>query len=359
MFRPSLRTNFSLIALSILSILILFIISLSNGNLFDQQKAAGERMQRSVNKVTAEFNKLLKADKAVWDKKIDPDKEGIIGPETSPIVTSRGVLSEKRRALNPNLPAVFIKWFDEANLQAGDYVAVGVSGASPAINIALYSAIKEYGLNPVVITALSSSRFGASNINLTWLDMEEAIYPETGIKSYCASRGGNRDVAAGLNSEGKELLVDIISNKGLQLVEGNSSRIKMYEQALPKGKEYKAFINIGGAVANVGSVVSANLLKEGVNNKLPELERSGVLNYFSEKEVPVIHMFKGNDTFEKYYFANDGEDMDELGKGIIYGYSLTFAIIGLIILLIAIAVVVRFDRSDRHFMANLVGHNED
>jgi poly-gamma-glutamate system protein len=360
MFRPSLRTNVSLILLSVVAIVILVVINMSNGSLYETQVAAGERMQRSIDKISTQYQKLIKEDKATWDKKHDPNKLGLIGPEVSPIITSRGVVSEKKRAINPNLPAVFVKWFNDAKLEKGDYVAVGLSGASPAINVALYSAMKELELKPVIITALSSSRYGASNINLTWLDMEKAIYSETGFKSLCASRGGNRDVAAGLNSEGKELLVDIITKDNkLQLIEGADSRIKMYKKALPKGKEYKAFVNIGGAVANVGSVVSANLLKEGVNKKVPELEKAGVLEYFASNEVPVIHLFKGNDTFNKYYFAQANEEADELGKGIIYGYNQTVALVGLIVLLIAIALVVIFDRKDRHFMSNIVAHNED
>ena len=358
MFRPSLRTNLSLTLLAIFAIILFVIIGLSKGPDYSEQKSAAERMERSIEKVSLQFKKLLKEEKVTWDEKLDPNQLGLIGPETSPIITSRAVIGEKQRAINPNLAAVFVKWLKEARLEAGDYVAVGVSGSSPSVNIALYSAMKELDLNPVIITALSSSRYGASNINFTWLDMEKAIYSETGFSTIAASRGGNRDIAAGMNSEGKEILGDLIAKNDLQLIEGNRARIIVFEKALPKGKEYKAFINIGASVGNVGSVVSAGLLKEGINRNLPELEAKGVLEYFAEKNIPIIHFFRGQDTFDEYYLSETNTESQKIGKGIVYGYSWTVALICLILLILAIALVIIFDRHDRHFMANIVSHRE-
>lgn len=358
MFRPSLRTNLSLTLLAVFSIILFIVIGLSKGPDYTEQRSAAERMDRSIQQVSLKFKELLKEDKVSWDKNTDPDQLGLIGPETSPIITSRAVLAEKKRAINPNLAAVFVKWLKEAELQAGDYVAVGVSGSSPSVNIALYSAMKELELKPIIITALSSSRYGASNINFTWLDMEKAIYKETGFLTYAASRGGNRDIAAGMNSEGKEVLGDIIDGYNLQLIEGNRARIVMFEKALPKGENYKAFINIGASVGNVGSVVTAGLLKEGVNSSLPELEAKGVLDYFAEKNIPIVHFFRGHDTFDEYYLSEANTESQKIGKGIVYGYSWTVALIALILLLLAIAVVIIFDRHDRHFMANIIGHRE-
>jgi len=359
MFRPSLRTNLSLSVLAVLSIILFIVIGLSKGPNYEEQKRAAERMERSIAKVSLQFKELLSEGKVSWDKKTDPNQSGLIGPETSPIVTSRAVLAEKQRAINPNLAAVFVSWFKEAELQAGDYVAVGVTGSSPAVNIALYSAMKELELKPIIITALSSSRYGASNINFTWLDMENTIYNETGFKTYAVSRGGNRDIAAGMNSEGKEILGDIIDQNKLQLIEGNRARIVMFEKALPKGEDYKAFINIGASVGNVGSVVSAGLLKEGINRTLPELETKGVLDYFNEKNIPIIHFFRGQDTFDEYYLAEANTEVKKIGRGNVYGYSWTVAFICLILLIIAIALVIIFDRHDRHFMANIVSRRED
>lgn len=359
MFRPSLRTNLSLTVLAVFAILLYIIIGLSQGPNFVQQKNAAERMERSINLIAEEYQTLVNEGKAVWNVKTDPRKLGIIGPETSPIVTSRSVLSEKQRAINPNLAAVFVSWLKDAKLEAGDYVAVGLTGSSPAVNIALYSAMRELELNPVIVTALSSSRYGASNINFTWLEMEKAIFSETNFKTFVASRGGNRDIGAGMNSEGKQILGDIIDKHDLQLIEGHSARITMYEKALPKGKKYKAFINIGGSVGNVGSVVTAGLIKEGVNRKLPELEAKGVLGYFADKKVPIIHFFRGLDTFDQHYLSEANAETQKIGRGNVYGYSWSVALVCMILLLIAIAVVVIFDRHDRHFMANIVTRKED
>lgn len=359
MFRPSLRTNLSLTLLAVFAVVLFIIIGLSNGPDFAHQKSAAERMDRSIKLISQQYQTLVNEGKVSWNEKLDPKKTGLIGPETSPIVTSRAVLAEKQRAINPNLAAVYVKWLKEAKLESGDYVAVGLTGSSPAVNIALYSAMKELELNPVIITALSSSRYGACNINYTWLDMEKAMLSETGFQTYVASRGGNRDIGAGMNNEGKQILGDIIAQNNLKLIEGHSARITMYEKALPKDKKYKAFINIGGSVGNVGSVVTAGLINEGVNKKLPELEAKGVLGYFADKKVPIIHFFRGNDTFDAYYLSEVHANTQKIGKGNVYGYSWTVALVCMILLLLAIAVVVIFDRHDRHFMANIVSSKED
>lgn len=354
MFRPSLRTNASLIFLALVAIIVYIFVGLSHGPNYENQKSAAERMNLAINQCSQSYKELLSKNLVTWNKNLDPDKLGLIGPEASPIVTSRSNLEQKLRTINPNLAAVFTKWLIDAKLQKGDYVAVGVTGANPAVNIALYCAMKELELKPVIITALSSSRYGASDANFTWLDIEKAIYKTTGFKSMFASRGGNRDVAAGLSREGKGVLSDKIAEFNLQLLEGTNTRIKMYKKALPKGKKYKAFINIGAGVANVGSVVTAALIKEGVNTKIPEVEAKGIFNFFTDKKIPVIHYFNGNDTFQNYYLGKTKDTQKPIGSGIIYGYNYLVAVIGLIVLIIAITLVVIFDRKERHFLANII-----
>lgn len=48
----------------------------------------------------------------------------------------------KRAAINPNLAAVFVEESSKMKLMPGDYIAVGITGSNPAVNIALYSAIQ-------------------------------------------------------------------------------------------------------------------------------------------------------------------------------------------------------------------------
>lgn len=57
---------------------------------------------------------------------------------------------------------------------------------------------------------------------------------------------------------------------GSNLEENVVLRDAAYKELLPKGKRYKMFVNIGAALANVGSEPNARLIPEGLNKRLAE-----------------------------------------------------------------------------------------
>ena len=97
--------------------------------------------------------------------------------------------------MNPNFAAVVVEWLKELGVKSGDVVAVGASGSFPAMNIAVYAALHELGIEPIIISSTAASQWGANEPSFTWLDME-AVLRKSDVfpyKSVAASLGGVGD----------------------------------------------------------------------------------------------------------------------------------------------------------------------
>ena len=96
--------------------------------------------------------------------------------------------------------------FEEIGLQDGDSIAVSMTGSLPGANIAMLSACKSMGLNPVILSSVGSSSWGANKENLTWAHMEEHLYEKKLIdfQSLAISIGGENDLGENISDEGIE-----------------------------------------------------------------------------------------------------------------------------------------------------------
>ena len=68
-------------------------------------------------------------------------------------------------------------------------VAVGLSGSFPAMNVAVYSALYELGVEPIIISSTAASQWGANDPNFTWLDMEAVLRKADVFPVECVARG--------------------------------------------------------------------------------------------------------------------------------------------------------------------------
>lgn len=372
MYRPSLKSNRSLVILLLLAILLFYIAQTSyikvRTDNYEAKLASAQLMKAAMDSLTAELhNRNLEIDPID-----DPLQTGLIGIRLSSITTDRGLLSEKRAALNPNLAAIFVEELSKLKLMPGDYIAVGITGSNPAVNIALYSALQVMELNPKIIVALSSASYGANRPELTWLDIE-SILKEKGLFNFSssyASLGGKEDLAIGLSDNGILALREAMSRNNVPLLIGSDLadnidiRMAAYEELLPAGERYKAFVNIGTGIANVGSEPNANLIPEGINRSLAEhnYENEGVIIKMAKNNVPVLHFRRILRWAKRYNLPTSFDTMPKVGEGKMFSsliHNQTINIICLAILLIAIVVVIIFDRHDRRFMANIVDPDEE
>lgn len=372
MYRPSLKSGRSLIVLFVLSVILFYIAQSSyihvKSDNYELKVAASKLMQAAMDSLKTEMaNRQLEIDPID-----DPLQTGLIGTRLSAITTDRGLLSEKRAAVNPNLAAVFVEELSKLGANPGDVVAVGLTGSNPAVNLALYAAMHAMQLEPKIIVALSSASYGANRPELTWLDIESILAQKKLIdfKSSYASFGGKEDMGIGLSDNGITILRDAMSRNAIPLLIGSNLqdnvdiRMAAYEQLLPEGKRYHLFINIGSGLANVGSEPNANLIPEGVNNKLAEreYEKEGVMMKMAKKNVTIFHFRRILRWAKRYDLPTMLETMPKVGEGKMFSsliHNQTINIICLAVLLIAIIVVIIFDRHDRRFMANIVDPDEE
>lgn len=372
MFRPSLKSDRSLMLLLILSIVLFAVAQSSYRHIkagFYDEKVQASKLMNSYLEAIHSDQKLAGVE---FDPIDDPFQTGLIGSKLSAITTSRGVLSEKQTALNPNLAAAYIQKLKDARVKAGDYVAVGVTGSNPGANLALYAAMSVLDVEPVIITAVSSAMYGANGDNFTWLDVETILKRANLLKfsSSYASFGGRDDLGIGLSDSGIQYLRDAMTRNNVPLLSGNGLddnidlRMKAYQEMLPEGKRYKLFVNIGGALANVGSNVNARLIPEGINRKLAEkdFEQQGTMMLFAKKNVPVLHTLRILRMAKEFDLPIAPDNMPKPGEGKIFSsriHNIWVSSICLLLLLAAIIAVIIFDRHDRHFMANLVDPDEE
>jgi len=372
MFRPSLKSGKSLYMLMILSIVLFFIAQTSyvqiKSDSYDQKIEASNLMQQYLEAIRDE----LKQRDFEFDPIDDPQKSGLIGTRISSITTSRGLLSEKQTALNPNLAAVFVEELSKAKLSEGDHIAVGITGSNPGMNLALYAAMSALKLKPSIITANSSSSYGANREELTWLDIE-AILKKRGLITFSSSYtslGGLEDLGIGLTDNGILALRTSMQRNavpllvGANLDENVSLRYQAYQELLPQGSRYRLFVNIGLGLANVGSQVNARLISEGINTKLAEknFEPEGVMMLLAKKNVKALHLTRVARLAKEYGLPIQPHAEPKVGEGKVFSYKIhnfTISLICLILLTAAIIAVIVFDRHDRRFMANIVDPDEE
>ncbi|MBW2509785.1 MAG: poly-gamma-glutamate system protein [Deltaproteobacteria bacterium] len=309
--------------------------------------------------------------------KTDPAGSRIIGEVLSPITSGSGSLVSKQTSVNPNFAAVVVEWLKEAGVKPGDVVAVGASGSFPAMNVAVYAALHELGVDPIIITSTAASQWGANEPAFTWLDMEAVlrksdVFP---FKSVAASLGGVGDDAIGLTKQGRRMLeraiernsipalaeldddrparpteaeADDETTPSLALVDEDKVRERMrvyYESA--GDRPIKAYVNIGGGTVSVGTKVGKRKFSPGLNVRPPkgiEEMPPSVLGAFLESGVPGIHITQIMDLAERYGLEIAPRTTPEVGTGDIFQKrqpNRWLAGIVLALILIALFVIAR------------------
>ncbi len=355
MFIPSAKSKLSLIILSVVSILLFIWVENSTTyvkeDYFELKLEAAKLMQKAE-----EIIKENRIENGVFiDDLNDPNETALIGDRESLIITDRGNLTSKLTSLNPNMAAVIVDLFKQAELKEGDKVAVSMTGSFPGINLAVYSAAKVMGLDLKVVSSVGASMFGATDPEFTWLDMERLLY-EKGVfpyRSYAASIGGGRDLGRGLNRKGRDLILAAIERNNVELIKGNS-----LETNIAKKKEildsqldddnYKLYINIGGGLSSLGTSLNGQLVKPGLHRylKLKNIPIKGTMFLYAEDGVSVLHLLDIINIASKYELPVAPEPLPQAGMGRVFEaerYNVMIASIALFILIVLIAIVLLYD----------------
>jgi len=285
------------------------------------------------------------------EPKFDPAGSRLVGDNLSPITSGSGSLVSKQTTVNPNFAAVVVQWLKDLRIKSGDVVAVGVSGSFPAVNVAVYSAIHELGIEPIIISSTAASQYGANDPGFTWLDMEAAlrknqVFP---YKSVAASLGGVGDDAIGLTKRGRSMLEKAVQRNKIPLLadiepsrvspepdddeaeptpqihtlvdqDRVRERVRLYHE-VAGDRPIKAYVNVGGGTVSVGTKVGKRKFVPGVNTRLPkgiEDMPPSVLGAFLELGVPGIHLTQMIELAERYGLDIAPTVTPEVGTGDVF-----------------------------------------
>lgn len=257
----------------------------------------------------------------------DPAGSGLIGVPMSEVTSNSGNLVAKLTTVNPNWAAVAVHLLREAGVEEGDVVAVGVSGSFPALNVSLYAAMATLRLDPIIISSVSASQWGANHPKFLWLDMERVLHDRKIIsfRSVAASFGGADDRAAGLSEEGLSLLRRAISRSGLPLIEPENyaesvvERMAIYREKAAD-RPIRAYVNVGGGTSSVGTRRSKFAFQPGINTRTPPRAAliESVMARFLDEGIPVIHFLQINRMAERFGLPVSPQVRPPVGTGQVF-----------------------------------------
>ena len=270
--------------------------------------------------------KMEKARRGIQaDPEADPNDTGMVGVALSAVTSNTGYVSAKHTAINPNFAAMFVHLLKRAGVNKGDLVAVGVSGSFPSLNIGAFAAIQTLELEPMVIASASASQWGANHESFMWIDMERVLSDQKifMFRSIAASRGGIDDRGLGMSERGRALIDQAIARNNLRRIEPESladsveQRMNIFHE---NRKPVRAYINIGGGAASVGTHVGKKLFRPGLNLRPPRRRgvADSVMMRFAEHDVPVIHIFRIAELAERYGFPLEPTGIPRPGEGEVF-----------------------------------------
>ena len=293
----------------------------------------------------------------VIDEKNDPERSGLVGPQFTLITTDRGDQEAKQLATHPNFAAAVTQMMLEAGVREGDVVAVGMTGSLPGFDLAVFSACKAIGAEPITVVSVGASMFGATDPEFTWLDME-TVLREAKVLPYhsaAASLGGGGDQGRGLSPQGRDLLQQAIQRNGVRLLENATvldavhARTALYDSiATSMGRKITCYINVGGGVASLGGAQNARLIPPGLTMRLARRNypNRGVINVYGEHGVPIIQMLDVKRLARRYGILDKNGQSPKPGQGFVfvrYRYNLLLVSLLAIILTLVNLFVLRMD----------------
>ena len=266
MFRPQIQKTKILAMMALINIILVLFIS--NSETYSKQSNF-ERKNEAVDKMVDYIDLISKSEVDIEDN--DFYKTGLIGKYKTSITSKvdSSILQSKIITTHPNFAAFTIFLLEELDLNPGDYVAVSMTGSFPGANLALLAACDILDLNPIIISSLGSSSYGANRENYTWLDYENLLFVNGYIenKSIATSFGGVSDIGYNITDVGIELLEEKIFKSDVKFINEESLEKSVNKKWVLYNNEsiaYKAFINIGGGVTSIGPGEGKDLMRGGI-----------------------------------------------------------------------------------------------
>lgn len=372
-FIPAIQRTTTLVALSLLA-MVCFIVAINVKTIDVSPSYENKIKAANLMKEAMGILKDHRMEESIFiDIENDPNETGLVGSPFSLITTDEGDLDSKLTTLDPNFSAVIVELMYQLRLNAGDTVAVLMTGSMPGANIAVLTACKALDIVPVTITSLGASQWGANQVDFTWLDMESILYENGFISStsIAASIGGRNDMGRLLSPSGRKIITDNISSYGIPLIrkerlaENIQNRMEIFTSVRPIGS-FDAVVNVGGGVASLGTSFNLKLLPPGVVRRsgVQDIGRpggiEGVFSKFLNSNVPGLHILNIRPLTSEFKIPFAPIPIPEIGIGVLYAderYNVWVA--GLCLLVVSTSVLAVGIQSKRKIRQHLIQHEPD
>jgi poly-gamma-glutamate system protein len=231
----------------------------------------------------------------------------MIGDEWTEITTTLGSLDAKETSTNPDFAALTVRLLHEAGISGGEKVGVIISGSFPALAISALAALQTMGIEPVVMSSMGASTYGANQPGTTWTDMETALR-RGGLKfqSVLVSAGATGDNGTGLSPEGMAVIGNAANRNRVDLYfpEDLEESI-MRREAIFSAANISLLINIGGNETALGGCVHALGIPNGLNYEMNHCDDPdrGLISRLNEAGIPFINMLDIKDLASRYGMA--------------------------------------------------------
>lgn len=259
------------------------------------------QMVEAARTMRAAMHAIARAKEArglVQGREVDPNRTGLIGPEFSEITTTMGVLEAKRTATNPDLAAALVRALD--GLAAGDPVVLSLSGSFVGANIAALAAARALRLEPLIVTSLGASMYGATDAEFNWLEIEAVLRDRNvlQVKSDLAVLGGYEGSGRGIGEAGLRALGASAARHGVAIVAAEDFRRLIAGVVAALGAQagglgrIRLLINAGGSDLALGTCHDADRLPVGLSRRSLSCAGGipGLVVEFSRRGVPVLHI---------------------------------------------------------------------
>ena len=302
MFRPQIQRTRVLFLIAIFNLTLVYFSATSKEYI---KKDGLDEKLKSTSIMSSCFDTLLDVSSGNNE---DIYNTGLVGVSSSDITTifdtgEKSMKNSKISCTHPNFAAFIVEKFQEIQLNAGDKVAISMTGSLPGANLAVISACEAMGLEPVIISSLGSSSWGANRTDLSWLEIESLLFNSKKInyKSVASSIGGENDLGDNLSDKGIEIIESVIAESDVEFVNEASlqdnikKKIEIFKKN-NKNFDYSAYVNIGGGSASVGYGDGKDSLKAGIIYPIEKniIKYDGFNNsiakYFLDKGVPFVNI---------------------------------------------------------------------
>ncbi|MCB9357965.1 MAG: poly-gamma-glutamate system protein [Calditrichaeota bacterium] len=291
---------------------------------YDQMLSAAQHAQRASREIY-----LTKYELGLVNTADDKNRTGLIGEEYTPLTTTPGYLIAKRTATNPDFAAYLVRLLKEQGLSQGDSVLITMTGSLAGLNLNLLCALEEMGISSMRVASLGASSYGANQLEMTWIDMEDILVREGLLarRSDVVTLGGTGDVGGGLSDSTLTVLRRKCARLGYPLLDAGNRRAQyeVRQELLGDPKSYALLINVGGNHLMLGTGPEGRELPGGfISPQSNAWERDvsqstgGLVFDFLFAGVPVLNLLHVEELAEQAGIPVDPSPLPRLGTSPVY-----------------------------------------